>query len=725
MLLSISALSLAMVPVVSSPEVYGPRMDKLHIKNYGDPYKEFAALEAGEIDIVDWPMTKTWVDKFAANPNIVLASYAEVGSFEYDIYNQRWPTGCDGIAPHKRQRPETGAGDGKPPTPGADWDPETESWKVYFDPDCPHCQRAWMFRLALAYLTDKEYVRTEILKGYGNMMPTWLTYPQLGWADMDNLTATSFVTPMGNIKISSLIYTHDVDKGKQILNAAGFTLGPDGKTRIDPRTGTYLEPLIFYIRLDDPNRKAAGEKLAADLRAIGVPVDARVVEKTVCFKSVMVEYNYNLYTGGYSYGADPWEIIQGLFHSNQYWAPVGWSGGYQGFCNIDNDRYADMVKKGATYEEIVEGSHGATFVMNKYVNSIPLWSSAGVHGYRKGWTGVVNHEGYGLTWGTGGVNYWSLMNMYQPGRDTVNLGFKSNSEALSVVTSEWVWDWIVLDAIYDTLLCRNPYNLAKDYGLLATEWHTGMWDTDKIYVNFTLRQGAKWHDGTLVTPEDVKWGLEFIRDCGPGVAWNYMMAADIDHVDTWDKGVVVYFKTGTYWAVHLAGFLEFPSRKIWMAASEAIGFGYDPATHTFKDRMKVREYHPWEQDVYNAATGGVGADGIIDLTQDGTGEWIYVGADPLLMEWYDLKANRDYYLGQDEVSSYLAGAFRDVGDANRDRVVDIGDMNVIARALGTEETWPHGTGWGQYNPDADLNNDGKVDALDMGMAGRSYGKSAG
>jgi hypothetical protein len=45
--------------------------------------------------------------------------------------------------------------------------------------------------------------------------------------------------------------------------------------------------------------------------------------------------------------------------------------------------------------------------------------------------------------------------------------------------------------------------------------------------------------------------------------------------------------------------------------------------------------------------------------------------------------------------------------------------------LGTDDTWPVGTDWNQFNPDADLNGDNKVDATDLGMAGRSYGKSAG
>ncbi len=62
---------------------------------------------------------------------------------------------------------------------------------------------------------------------------------------------------------------------------------------------------------------------------------------------------------------------------------------------------------------------------------------------------------------------------------------------------------------------------------------------------------------------------------------------------------------------------------------------------------------------------------------------------------------------------------------NKDGVIDIRDITAIARALGTDETWPQGTGWSQFNPDADLNEDNKVDALDLAFAGKAYGKKAG
>ena len=747
-------LTLTIVPV-SVQAQNGPYMDFLHIKNYASPDAEFAALETGEIDFTDWPYSKPWIDKFAAMPDeVTLNSYAEIGTWEYDIYCQRWPTGCDGLAPHERQRPETGAGDGRPPSQGHDWDPETETWKVYFDPECPHCIASWGFRLAINYLTDTSYIVTEILKGYGYPAITWVPVPALtGWLDVENLTESSFTYhgAKGDVVIPSLVFSYNKAKAIELLDAAGFTLittGANTGKRQDPRkpAGQALDPLIFYIRLDDPNREAAGLKLANELKALGVPLDLRDVEKTVCFKSVMAEYNYHIYTGGYSFGADP-IFLQGTFHSSQYWAPIPNSGGYQGFCNLEFDYWCDKLYAGSTFEEVLEGVHKSTYIMNKYGVGPDLWASAGVQGYRAGWEGVVNHEGYGPTCPiTGGGFMWSLLNARwsdtAPPRtgdhaNTIWWGFKSDLVGPSVIYAQWVWDWQVLQNIYDQLIWRNPYNLAEDVGFMAQSWDTALTEyaPGRGYLTFTLRPGMKWHDGSPVEPADVKFSLEFTRDCGAGVAWNYAGGpSEIYKVDTQAEDsslgpldVRVYFTSMSFWALHWAGYIPIMSRRVWLAANDYYDWGYvwphAPGTFWNWNRLGVYNYHPWEEDLYNAASGGVGSDGIDDMAQDGCGPWKWVGG--VLTEYVDLEANRDYFLSQTDVETFLAEAFHDAGDVNKDRVIDIRDITAIARAFLTDDTWPIGTGWSQFNPAADLNGDNKVDAIDLAYAGRAYGKKAG
>jgi len=803
LLIVLLASMFAVIPPVVQG-VNGPREDYLHIINYGTETAEFAALAAGEIDITDWPLDAYWTNQFAGDPDITMDPYSEIGCFEYDINTQEWPTGCEGLSAkegytgtytkgpytwnmfHTRQRPETSVGE-EPPAydpakwaskgNGSDYDPETESWKVYFDENCLWCTMAWGMRLAIAYATNKDYITATILEGLGAKMITWAAAPaQEGYLDITNLTTSSFVYhgPEGNVTIPSLVMSQDLTKAAQLLDAAGFkdwdgnnkrndplkVAGPDKKygTGDDVTTSASdLSDLAFYIRLDHDARRRAGlylkDRLVTDLK---VPIAYSVTEKTVCFKSVMVEYKYHIYTGGYSFGIDPPDLLYSTFHSSQYWAPVGWSGGYQGFSHETADSYLWDVKFSGDMTKIIEGVHNATYLLNKYVGSIPLWSSASAMAYDSDWDGVVNHAGYGITWGTGGVYYWSLLNMRNPATNTINLGFKTNAEDTNVVTSEWVWDYIVIDTMYEPLICRNPYNLAEKKGILATSWSTGTYaGGTKVYVDFTLKSGVKFHNGKTLTAEDVKWSREFMRDCGPGVAWNYPSLKNIENVTVLTPGeggtVRFYMKTASAWALHDAAFTEILNPEIWQAADQALGWGYDEVTHTFVDVMKVRDYHPHVHDYYPGGTG----DGIKDLAQDGTGPWVFLsaGPSPPLSQYIDLVAFRpgipetpwqtnQHHMTQSEVEQYLNTAFHKVGNVNYpgsahetdynnagmgvDRSIDVvPDILLIERASGTTPADPAGIDWDEWNVDADITGDNKVTGADYGLANFNLLATAG
>jgi hypothetical protein len=62
------------------------------------------------------------------------------------------------------------------------------------------------------------------------------------------------------------------------------------------------------------------------------------------------------------------------------------------------------------------------------------------------------------------------------------------------------------------------------------------------------------------------------------------------------------------------------------------------------------------------------------------------------------------------------------GDVDEDGEVDIADLSWIARAFGTDPRWPEGTDWDQWNPNADINNDNRVDVADLYIAATNYGR---
>jgi hypothetical protein len=61
------------------------------------------------------------------------------------------------------------------------------------------------------------------------------------------------------------------------------------------------------------------------------------------------------------------------------------------------------------------------------------------------------------------------------------------------------------------------------------------------------------------------------------------------------------------------------------------------------------------------------------------------------------------------------------GDLNCDGVTNVLDLSYMARSLGTNVNMTHGTNWGQYNPDCDLNGDNIVDGFDLAIVAADYG----
>lgn len=78
-------------------------------------------------------------------------------------------------------------------------------------------------------------------------------------------------------------------------------------------------------------------------------------------------------------------------------------------------------------------------------------------------------------------------------------------------TARGMWDPEYGNLVYESLMQRSrdePFTL---YGLLA---ETVEWDEDRTFVQFNLNPKAKWSDGQPVTPEDVIFSFELLRDKG-------------------------------------------------------------------------------------------------------------------------------------------------------------------------------------------------------------------
>jgi peptide/nickel transport system substrate-binding protein len=78
-------------------------------------------------------------------------------------------------------------------------------------------------------------------------------------------------------------------------------------------------------------------------------------------------------------------------------------------------------------------------------------------------------------------------------------------------TARGVWDPEFGNLLYEPLMTRSADEPFTLYGLLAESVE---WDADRTYVQFNLNPKARWSDGQPVTPDDVIFTFELLRDKG-------------------------------------------------------------------------------------------------------------------------------------------------------------------------------------------------------------------
>jgi len=490
-----------------------------------------------------------------------------------------------------------------------------------------------------------------------------------------------------------------------------------------------LAPVKFYIRLDDPIRRQAGEMLAAQLVAEHIPVDAIITERTVCYKNVMVLYDYNLYTGGWSLTTTP-DTYHDLYASFTYYGPsIGWSQNYPGFCNNGTlmgaghpdsdgfDYWALKVKYPATEQDAIDAAQNAGYLFLKYCAIVPMYSTKAVKAYTKGWEGMVNDAGFGID-----NNPYTILNAYNPSDSQLDYGFKSDIEQLNQVSSEWLWDQLCLGLMYESMLFRNPYNLQTTEFFLADSCDVGSWTFNgapATWVHYHLRTNVLWHNATDpdapggphtrrgLTNLDINFSFYYQYACGPGIAWNYPAIAQFYNTSlSGSYDITIFYKKQSYWARQWTGGLPIINPDTWSFVPPG---------------MQAKTYDPAGQDK--------NGNGVRDLYEDGTGPYMYGSYNP--GNWVTLTADSQYYQTQADVTARISQMFHiGAGDVNSDGVVNILDLSYMARALGSNPSNP-GTGWGQYNVDCDLvppigtYPPSPIDYRDLAVVTTNYGRTKG
>jgi hypothetical protein len=310
--------------------------------------------------------------------------------------------------------------------------------------------------------------------------------------------------------------------------------------------------------------------------------------------------------------------------------------------------------------------------------------------------GIVESPGYGSD------NRWTSLNIrWKAGYERIEDGktviiYVNGDEPASLnpcgATTEYEWN--ILGSALDHLIAVSPYN-HRDVPWMATDW-TITETTGGMEIAFTLRDDIYWQDGYPFTAYDVEFGLEFLRD--------YAVPS---YAETWETLVDVLVTDATHLTIPaeqpgLGLFYDYSGlgamlpMQIWDRTwpNEQAVLDYDPTAHAYgMDMAPGYAPGPWAAEVPTNLVG--------------TGPWVFRFYDAENL-YDDLWRNEHYFLTTEAIHDLLVELFWEVGDYNRDGIIDIRDLTWVSFAWGTI----HGID-PDYDPDADFNRDGIVDMKDI------------
>ncbi len=580
-----------------TPRQYGPGPGTLQIHEYNDVNAEAAAFEAGTLDLMDFPPPSSYISSWTSQGGIVetgkagLSKALQFGMWQVDINNWNYPTNDRSL------------------------------------------------RQALGYLIDRQRVINSFLEGLalpncagaGPHQPGTLSCSQLGYP-----TAYGDFNPA---------------KALQVLNENGW-LDANSNGILEAPNGT--EPVLtFYVRADNAIQRQTGDLLTNALQNLPpsytstaggtvtvcastpvckIGVDEKVLPRfltsPIVFRSTGVT-KWNLYTGGWAEGAV--QILYYLYGSGFAWTtcgggwPVG-SGAVNYPCYVDPnfDNIARPLNEGPTYEDVLNAGVVAQRYLWGYANgkitgtmpTIPLYSRQhyaafylsdmgpnaiinpdGSHACWKGWVGQEQGSGLGLipasTTAVFGYNCQEQKPGYvsYKGQGVFDWGFQTQIQQLNPVLSEWFWDQLAMQQVYDSCLASAPVNpqeivpsMCQSHG--ETQVFNTALNSQTTVAVYKFQDGLRWSDGQYATAQDFKFTVEYTLKNGgyySGFLYDIVRidATEADASNGIGGTALVYFDTASPFLGQYVGIIPVIPQHIWCpdynpTIGNDVGYGFQP-----------------------------------------------------------------------------------------------------------------------------------------------------
>jgi microcin C transport system substrate-binding protein len=183
-----------------------------------------------------------------------------------------------------------------------------------------------------------------------------------------------------------------------------------------------------------------------------------------------------------------------------------------------------------------------------------------------------------------------------------------------------------LSLVYESLMSDSIDEPSTSYGLIA-EWAS--YPDDYSSVTFKLRDEARWHDGTPITPEDVIYSLEVNKKANPRLGLYYKNVSRAEK--TGDNEVTFYFDSkGNRELPMIMGQLTILPKHYW-TGKDANGEQRDPMKTTLEPPLGsgpycIKEASPGRSITYERVADYWGKDLPVNK-----GQWNY---DEIRFDYY-------------------------------------------------------------------------------------------
>jgi ABC-type transport system substrate-binding protein len=499
----------------------GPLPDGIVYKVYTDAIAEYLALKANEIDLMDWPIDKSQIPDALAQQaagNLNVSEQADAGFYfiGMNYLASRFPMNVTG------------------------------------------------FRKALAHLVDKATVVATGLGGYGYVMDNIVPQGYYGFWGNHTVTTYAYSAILANQTLHQYGFTY-VGGSMATFPFSGGVWKYNGNNIRDWST-TATDTLLLFARSDDPARKLAGEMLRDGLAQLDIPTTTQIVTSAII--SPIVYYapwdDWDIFTGGWgALGVDPtyiWDFFNTAASTSYNF--IFWN-------NATYDYWSNVFVNSPDFNTVKAAAFKCEELVADGLPYIPLYERQLVTAGRTSWKGWVDQIGYGYP------QFWSLMEAHKVGTQwggQLRFGLAQDIKSLNIVTATWMWDFFVLNELYDGLVARDPLTqawepwMAQSYDVSIFNFTTAHDSPQGTKLTYVLRNNLTWHDGIPITSEDVKFTYEWLNypaSRGGIEAPRYGLPFTIHNVTTPDSlTAILYLNTTGYFAFAQSQFPIIP-KHIW------------------------------------------------------------------------------------------------------------------------------------------------------------------